>query len=184
MTKRKDKAKKGRPSGSRNKRTQFLEKVSQDALQAGVMPIEVMLSNMRFYHGEAGKLIVELQEKKQVLEEEEVVEDQVEALRDLAQVFAKLSNTRMLAQQCAVEAAPYCHPKLANVRVAGSVKHEFGPIDEDKMTPHEAQQSYLASLRDDPMTLDLVATEVLDDDEDLNSAVRRPRLRDARGDTP
>lgn len=153
-----------------------MRKISDEAMQAGVMPIEVMLSNMRFYYSEAGKLIVELQEKVEFIRSEEVVDDAADALREASRTFAKLKNTRMLAQQCAVEAAPYCHPRLANIRVNGSMKHEVGPVSE-QMTPQEAQQSYLASLREDPMTLDLVATEVAD--EDLGLLGGPGRLPDA-----
>lgn len=165
----------GRKLGAVGKRSKMLREMGDDAIKAGVVPLEVMLNNMRFYHGEAGKIAMELAAKIQFLKDEEVVEDVAEAIDATTKLLQTLMNTRMSAQQCAVEAAPYCHSRLTAVAFSGELKHQVKVI-ESSMTPTEAAEAYYDSIRDDSPVLDLIATEVAN--EDLSS-IERPRLGDA-----
>ena len=46
----------GRKPGSLNKRTVALRAISDEALFAGLLPLQVMLQNMRFYDNEVRRL--------------------------------------------------------------------------------------------------------------------------------
>lgn len=95
----------GRPAGSLGKRTLALRKISDDAIAAGITPLEVMLENMRFYHEKADVLqtaVVAKVSKKKLSDEE--------AMKLLLE-FQDMGANRLKAQACAVDAAPYCHPR-------------------------------------------------------------------------
>lgn len=99
----------GRPKGSLSKRTLAMLHVADKALKEGVMPIEVMLDNMRYFHGEAQSLLTKVLAG---IDEDEAAEELIEAIK-------ALGSFRMKAQECAVDVAPYLHPKLSNVTVKG-----------------------------------------------------------------
>jgi hypothetical protein len=92
----------GRRKGSLNRRTKALRAIAAEALESGVTPLEVMLENMRFFHAEAEELLARVTSG---LEDDE-------RSGDLLQLLAKLRHFRLEAQRCAVDAAPYLHPRL------------------------------------------------------------------------
>ena len=110
----------GRPVGSVGAKTKMLREIAAKALADGVTPAEVMLDNMRFFHEKADVLqtavVTKLQSKK--LNSEEAME--------LLTEFKELGENRMRAQSCAVDAAPYFHPRLSATQLSGevTVKHE------------------------------------------------------------
>ena len=83
----------GRQRGVRNKKT---AEVIEQAAAGGVMPIDVMLENMRYAHDMMQRTAVG------------------EALK-----------YRMMAEECAKDAAPYLHSRLTATEVSGS---DQGPI--------------------------------------------------------
>lgn len=97
----------GRPAGSLGSRTKALRAIADEAISAGVTPIEVMLENMRFFHEKADVLqtaVVQKLSAKKITDK-----DAMELLRE----FQELGASRLKAQSCAVDAAPYVHPRLS-----------------------------------------------------------------------
>lgn len=107
----------GRKQGSLQKRTRA---IAEQAAAEGKSPLEVMLDNMRHFQQVAldaeatlaGLTVAEFTGKVTA----ETPEDQFKAL--LAQV-KKTAGFRQLAQECARDAAPFIHAKLAAVTVSG-----------------------------------------------------------------
>jgi hypothetical protein len=91
----------GRKAGVLNKRTQ---EIAAAATKSGKTPLEVMLDNMHFAMDEAGKAL------------EKILNADQKDMDD----FKALVRLRMIAQECAKDAAPYIHPKLANIEHSGN----------------------------------------------------------------
>jgi hypothetical protein len=72
------------------------------------MPLEVMLTNMHFYHNHSEQFFADL---GKLMADRHATPDQ------LLRVMDKFLACRANAQKCAVDAAPYVHPKLSAVRV-------------------------------------------------------------------
>lgn len=105
----------GRKAGSRNSRTLAAEALRTKLLEGGASPLEVMIGNMRTAQAKAEKLIRDLD---RLSIPASAAAEQLEAAVQLAK------ETRMLmmaAHECAKDAAPYLHPKLANIEVEGSM---------------------------------------------------------------
>ena len=104
----------GRKMGSATKRTR---EIADRAAAEGVMPLDVMLDNMKFYHERAGDLL----EKVEVLFKDGTQEDGVQA----ALILKGLMDNRQAAQVAARDAAPYCHSRFSSVEHTGE---DGGPI--------------------------------------------------------
>lgn len=103
----------GRKLGALAKRTQA---IAEKASAEGITPLEVMLANMWHFHRiaeSAEKALAELSADKIDGMEPD---DQFKYL--LAEV-KKAAGLRDMAQGCAVDAAPYIHPKLASHTISG-----------------------------------------------------------------
>lgn len=91
----------GRTKGQKNRSTIEAEMVAKERLEAakaaGITPLEFMLSVMR-----------EEPEPKKPEEEP-------------AEYMARIIHLREVRMDAAKAAAPYCHPKLANIEVSGNV---------------------------------------------------------------
>jgi hypothetical protein len=96
----------GRGKGAVNKRTAAIRAVADKAIEEGVTPLEVMLNNMRFYVAEADKMLAK------IIAGKEPTIELVEALKGL-------TSFRNRAEECAVDAAPYVHAKLATHTISG-----------------------------------------------------------------
>lgn len=94
-----------------------VHQIVKDCLESGTTPLEVMLSNMRFAHEEAHKMLAEVLAK---MEKPKLKQDQADELFNL---MRELMRMRGIAQEWARDAAPYVHPKLAQI--------EVGAIDPD-----------------------------------------------------
>lgn len=108
----------GRPVGSVGQKTKMLRAIADKAIAEGVHPLEVMLDNMRFYHQRADVLQTAVLAKvaKVSLKSKEALE--------LLEEFKELGENRMKAQSCAVDAAPYVHPRLSATQVTGEITHK------------------------------------------------------------
>lgn len=97
------------------------QKISRDG--TGVFPLDVMLDNMQFYHGTA-KMLAErinalLNNDPDLGEEIPLLSEyKMEADNPLS-LFHLMMRFRKAAQDSAVDAAPYMHPKLAQVSHVG-----------------------------------------------------------------
>lgn len=105
--------------------------IAEQAARDGVTPLEVMLTNMRWAHNESIKVLERLEsfmsneiEAAEALGEESDEGEEVgEAGKQRGRgrinvaraIMREFTSMRKLAQQFAVDAAPYVHPKLASV---------------------------------------------------------------------
>lgn len=105
----------GRPKGAKNKKT---TEVIAKATSQGVMPLDVMLHNMRKAHGAAEEI-----EKKIAAGDAEAV-----ARKD------ELLLLRGEAETCAKDAAPYLHPRLS------SIEHKTKPYDLSQLTEKQIDE--------------------------------------------
>lgn len=104
----------GKRKGSKNKITLEREaghaEIVAQAKAAGLTPLEVMLDNMRFAHGEAQRLAEEVEAEGATIEN-----------------LKGLLDMRKIAGDCARDAAPYIHPRLQAVQHSGP---DNGPIQQ------------------------------------------------------
>jgi hypothetical protein len=110
----------GRPQGALTKRTR---EIAERALVSGKTPLDIMLENMRYFH----QLALDAEATLAGLTYEEFVgkhgsdlnpADQFKAL--LAEV-KKTAGLRQFAQECAADAAPFMHPRLAAIQHSGEL---------------------------------------------------------------
>jgi hypothetical protein len=105
----------GRKAGGKNKRTLAAEALRTKLLEEGDSPLEVMIGNMRAAQRKAAKVVADLDK---VTIPANASPEQLEAAAQLAKEARLLM---MAAHECAKDAAPYLHPKLANIEVEGNM---------------------------------------------------------------
>lgn len=124
----------GRKDGALTTKTR---EVAEKAIAEGKTPLQVMLDNMLHFQqvaldAEATLNGLTAEEFSGQIAADATPEDQFKHL--LAQV-KKTAGFRQLAQDAARDAAPYIHPKLANVQHSGELKitHEdaLAALDDD-----------------------------------------------------
>jgi hypothetical protein len=108
-------AKKGVPNPNAGRRpgsaTRLTRKLANDLIRQGYAPLEVMISNMLFWHKRSESIArrIELLSSENVEGSDQAKDEKYDELvRDYV-------TARENAQKCAVEAAPYCHPRLQSV---------------------------------------------------------------------
>lgn len=115
----------GRQKGSKNKATvakeTFTMKIVKDAKADGIMPLDVMLDNMRFAFAQASELIANM------------VGDEKPSPDD----FKQLVRLRAMAQSFASDAAPYLHPKLSSVEHKGDPDNPLETVTRIELTTPE-----------------------------------------------
>lgn len=111
----------GRKKGALNKRTQA---IAERAVATGDSPLEIMLANMRHFQQVAldAEAVLATMSSENLPGRPEKPEDQFKAL--LAEV-KKAAGLRQMAHDCARDAAPFIHAKLAAVEHTGK---NGGPI--------------------------------------------------------
>ena len=100
----------GRKAGSATQKTR---EIADKAAAAGITPLEVMLENMDFAHSKASTLL------------QTIIDSGADVPEGFDQ-FKELLRFRSIAQECAKDAAPYIHPKLAAIEHTGK---DGGAID-------------------------------------------------------
>jgi hypothetical protein len=86
--------------------------VVNDVGEDGITPLEVMLENMRYWHAKAQRHEATLIEILALFPDKGVLKKFPKLLRVLEQFNA----ARAEAQRCAVDAAPFMHPKLSAIK--------------------------------------------------------------------
>ena len=101
----------GRPKGVADKQLSRLARARATKLaKQGLAPLDVMLGNMVFWMQQSKRF-------ETLLEGLVVTEDDPDARRRAYTLLGNFLDARQNAQACAVDAAPYCHAKLANITV-------------------------------------------------------------------
>ena len=72
--------------------------------------------------------------------------DDADSRLEFLSLLKKFLSSREQSQKCAVDAAPYVHPRLATVKLEGQVKHDVTAIL-GTMTASEAGQAYADTLK-------------------------------------
>lgn len=116
----------------------------------GLTPIVVMLDNMKYYHDRATDFDKKLEEVAQTMTVEQIRaggDDVVEIFR----LINKIGEFRLKAQECAVDAAVYAHPRLAALAVKVSSGDSKKPMLEltKQITPQLAAEAYARMLAGD-----------------------------------
>lgn len=118
----------GRRKGTPNKTTTARE---TEIAASGVTPLEVMISNMRFYHQEAidlvNKLLIEGVPPAEPSEDGKS-EDGINA--DLVEQLRAILTLRKLAGEEAARAAPYVHPRVGYDSGQAGGDPDFVPLAE------------------------------------------------------
>lgn len=109
----------GRKAGVPSAKTVNRAKVTEKAAQSGQLPVDVMLANMRHFQTVAldAEAVLEALSAKNLAGAEGDPATQFKLM--LAEV-KKAAGLRMMAQDCARDAAPYIHPRLAAVEHTGA----------------------------------------------------------------
>ena len=126
----------GRPKGSANKKTQELVALAH---AQGITPIEVMTRNMRFWFENGEALTKRLHELAVDVQDADM-------LKELFGLILKMGQFREKAEACAVDAAPYMHPRLAALTVRGDKENPLVHQIEMSMTPKEAAEEYARAV--------------------------------------
>lgn len=101
----------GRPAGALSRRTRMLNKVTDRHIRGKRLPLDVMIENMIHYQDDARGAQAELAEVFAAGKFQMDKDEWMKAIELLAQV----GDTRMKAQKCAVDAAPFIHAKLSSI---------------------------------------------------------------------
>lgn len=122
----------GRKTGGRRKGTPNKTTTAREAeiAASGTTPLEVMLTNMRFYHQEAidlvNKLITDGAPPAEPAEEGEPGE----VNKGLVEQLRTILTLRKLAGEEAARAAPYVHPRIGYDSGEGTGDPDFVPLAE------------------------------------------------------
>jgi len=104
----------GRKKGATNIRTR---EIAEKAIASGLSPLEIMLENMHFAHSGAEALLSRMLDSPD--------KPSIDELKSLV-------GFRQQSQECAKDAAPYIHPRLAAV--------------ENKITPGAGLKKFTLSI--------------------------------------
>lgn len=129
-----------------SERAKVLRTISEQALMHGAKPIEVMLDNMRFFHGRAEILLDQVVEKLNGHAQDPAI----------VEMLIKLYDFRTHSQKCASDAAPYVHPRLSAIAVATTGDRRFALPADLPLT--EAMSQYEENLRRFPKSDDTPST--------------------------
>lgn len=137
----------GRKTGSATRITRMK---ANELAATGNSPLDVMINNMIFWfdHAKAtteqvNSFIADMRTKK---EEAGEIPDE-EMLKRLEKLLKDMLYAREQAQACAVDAAPYCHPRLASITLTPKEPAPDVAAARLGLTPKEAAMEYAKRLR-------------------------------------
>jgi predicted ATPase len=114
--------------------------------KAGVTPIEVMAFNLKFWYEAASSLTDRVKEFLQDNDPKNLGDNAPELIKELNANIKNMLFARERAQECAVDMAPYRHPRLANVEMTQRFANESSEPDKPKIThktdPKDAVRAY------------------------------------------
>lgn len=138
----------GRKPGlaSEKKYGTVLEAMSRPEME-GLTPIIVMTDNMKYYHDRAADFDKKLAEVADSMTVEQIAQGG-EKVMTVLKLISKIGEFRLKAQECAVDAAPYVHPRLAAMAIKVSVGDSRKPPPEitRAMSPQLAADAYAELL--------------------------------------
>lgn len=122
-----------------------------DATKAvDLTPARVFAENMRFWYDAAANLTRKIEEFLEEISPEMVTQNP-HLLEEFNRTLKNMLFAREKAQQCAVDMAPYRHPRLALIDATAKFTDEHEPDVPritKQMTAKEAAAAYEASLKE------------------------------------
>lgn len=128
-------------------------------MKGGITPLEVMVKNMRWWDDSAEGLL------RQLLQMGDQVAsfDDADLLREFFKIIEKVGIYRDKAEECAVDAAPYMHPKLASIVLKGDkdnpIEHTIAGSDLKQLASIYATSLKQESKEPDPDPVTAEAAE-------------------------
>lgn len=118
--------------------------MAERALAEGKTPLEVMLDNMRHFQ----QVAIDAEATLAGLTVEEIGGGKMDPEEQFKFLLAKAKQAaglRQAAHDCARDAAPYMHPRLAAIEHTGA---NGGPIETTETAPRDLARAVLAVLRE------------------------------------
>lgn len=138
----------GARAGAGRKPTGVLQTRKEDAIYAtirvGIKPIDVMADNLKFWFDAANSLSEQFNDLGQRLFSAESIDPQL--IEDFNRIARQMFLAREKAQQCAVEMAPYRHPRINSVEIKSSADPEAGEKITKDIDVRKAAEIYAVSL--------------------------------------
>ena len=115
----------GRKTGALTTRSRM---IAEKAIESGTTPLDVMIKNMRFADEQGSEVLAKIMQTEEGAS--------VDSLKELL-------GFRRLAQDCAKDAAPYVHPRIATVELTGKDGKDLMPEND----PRDLARAVLDILR-------------------------------------
>lgn len=138
--------------------TKMSRKKADELAKRDDTPLDVMVENMLFWRHKAQELELLVVEKLNMIHvtcegltdaeqrEPETMQKLITILTEVRDCSDKYVHARDKAQSCAVEAAPYVHPRIAPVHLKGG-SDAAAKLIQKQTSPQDAMSAYLDSLR-------------------------------------
>ncbi len=121
--------------------TRVTRRKADELCESKESPLDIMVDNMLFWYRSVKQIEASLSEILVNLDAGDP-DQRAEFLKMLKQFMAAREN----AQKCAVDAAPYVHPRLAAIQFKGEMTHDVQKIL-GTMTAQEAGEAYADTLK-------------------------------------
>lgn len=108
----------GRPRGAVSRTSRFA--ADRYVAEGGLLPIDVMGENMRFFFVEGSKLAGQLLDLLRNSKDQGILTPAHVA--EVTKLLNAVHRARAMSQQCAVDLAPYLHARLASITVKSDDK--------------------------------------------------------------
>lgn len=118
---------------------------ANDIARSGCAPLDVLMDNMIFWHKHA----LSMGEKLNAMVESGLMRTDPDERAKAMKLLESLLEARDQSERCAVDAAPYVHPRLSSIAFKGSMRHEMKMVA-GTMTPKEAADAYASTLDERP----------------------------------
>lgn len=139
----------GRPLGSATKLTR---RKADELCDSNESPLDVMVYNMLFWFRATKGLETQLQDFMREFAESEVMRKSPESVEEFMKLMKHMVAARENSQKCAVDAAPYVHPRLASVTLKNDPKEPLTMIL-GSMSAAQAAEEYAKTLRAAPESI-------------------------------
>lgn len=111
----------------------------------GETPLDVMVENMLFWHRSAQSMGERIQQLLEAVDGE-TTEQLAERTRDASKVMEKFMLAQENSQRCAVDAAPYMHPRLQSIAINKTVKKTVIKMTMSTLTSPKSEDTEQADV--------------------------------------
>jgi hypothetical protein len=107
----------GRPKGIGGALAKITEYKARELAAKNKTPLDVMIKNMHWWESRSEELTQLVEEKVKKVSAAEADKELAEALKEFNRAQDSMTKARDKSQSCAVDAAPYVHPRHASISV-------------------------------------------------------------------